>query len=103
MDHAGVVIAGAGAAGAIAAATLRRGGYAGRIVVIRGEGGRPYNRTTVNKALLQGLVGRAEVELPEAEASRERPPGTCADASSRCARPMTPAGYATSSPAAPAR
>jgi NADPH-dependent 2,4-dienoyl-CoA reductase/sulfur reductase-like enzyme len=67
MDHAGVVIVGAGAAGATAAGTLRRGGYAGRIVVIRGEDGRPYNRTTVNKALLQGLVSRRAVELPEAE------------------------------------
>jgi NADPH-dependent 2,4-dienoyl-CoA reductase/sulfur reductase-like enzyme len=35
--------------------------------VVRGEEHRPYNRTTVNKALLQGLVSVEAVTLPEAD------------------------------------
>lgn len=67
MDHAGVVVVGSGAAGATAVGTIRRSGYEGRIVVVQGEEGMPYNRTTVNKALLQGLVSVDAVTLPEAE------------------------------------
>lgn len=62
-----VVIVGAGPAGATAAATLRKTGYPGTITVVRGEDGRPYNRTTVNKALLQGQLTVDAVTLPEAD------------------------------------
>jgi NADPH-dependent 2,4-dienoyl-CoA reductase/sulfur reductase-like enzyme len=66
MNQADVVIVGAGPAGATAAGTLRHEGFDGRIVMIRGEEGLPYNRTTVNKAMLQGLVTREAATLPEA-------------------------------------
>lgn len=62
-----VLIVGAGPAGATAAATLRKAGYSGAITVVRGEVGRPYNRTTVNKALLQGQLTVDAVTLPEAD------------------------------------
>lgn len=67
MNHEpGVVIAGAGAAGATAAGALRKAGYLGPLTVVGGEPGRPYNRTTVNKSLLQGSLSRDDVILPEA-------------------------------------
>lgn len=66
MSESGVVIVGAGAAGATAAGTLRNAGYPGPITVVRGEEGMPYNRTVVNKALLQGMLDVGKVTLPEA-------------------------------------
>lgn len=65
MDH-GVVIVGAGAAGATTAGGLRRGGYPGRIVIVHAEQARPYNRTAVNKTLLEGVVSAEALTLPEA-------------------------------------
>ncbi|MQA62843.1 MAG: hypothetical protein GEU86_15440 [Actinophytocola sp.] len=61
------LIIGAGPAGATAAATLRKAGYPGTITVVRGEDGPPYNRTTVNKSLLQGQLTVEAVTLPEAD------------------------------------
>ena len=61
-----ILIVGAGAAGATAAGTVRRAGYAGAVTVVSDEPDAPYNRTTVNKALLQGILDESAVVLPEA-------------------------------------
>ena len=61
---AGVVVAGAGAAGHSAARTLRQEGYTGPLTVLHHEAHAPYNRTLVNKAVLQGLLTAAQVALP---------------------------------------
>ena len=61
--QAGVLIIGAGAAGATAAAELRDVGYHGRLTVVNGEGEAPYNRTAVNKGLLQGTMTLDSVAL----------------------------------------
>lgn len=66
MGGEGIVIVGSGAAGASAAGTLRAEGYDGSITVVRGEDPVPYNRTTVNKSLLQGALTVDDVTLPEA-------------------------------------
>lgn len=66
MSRAGVVVVGAGAAGTAAAGTLHRAGYPGPITVVRGEAGLPYNRTAVNKALLEGTLTVEALTLPEA-------------------------------------
>ena len=63
----GVVVAGAGAAGHSAARTLRQEGYAGPLTVLHPEPHAPYNRTLVNKALLQGLLDAAQIALPPLE------------------------------------
>ena len=48
------VIVGGGAAGFMAAQTLRTGGYAGRITVLSAENRAPYDRTALSKAYLSG-------------------------------------------------
>ena len=48
-----VVIVGGGAAGTAAAIELRALGFAGPLTLVHGEEVAPYNRTTVNKMLLQ--------------------------------------------------
>ena len=60
----GVVVAGAGAAGHSAAKTLRQEGYTGKLTVLHPEPHAPYNRTLVNKALLQGLLDASQIALP---------------------------------------
>ncbi len=60
----GVLILGAGAAGVSAAIELRTLGYDGRLTVVNGEADTPYNRTAVNKGLLQGQVTLASIALP---------------------------------------
>jgi 3-phenylpropionate/trans-cinnamate dioxygenase ferredoxin reductase subunit len=64
QTSAGVVVAGAGAAGHSAARTLRQEGYTGPLTVLHHEAHAPYNRTLVNKAVLQGLLTAAQVALP---------------------------------------
>ncbi|MFC5175151.1 NAD(P)/FAD-dependent oxidoreductase [Nocardioides taihuensis] len=59
----GVLIVGAGAAGATAATELRALGYDGPLTVVNGETHAPYNRTTVNKGLLQGDMTLDSVAL----------------------------------------
>ncbi len=52
------VIIGAGLAGATAAATLRKEGFAGRIVLIGEEPERPYERPPLSKDYLRGETAR---------------------------------------------
>ncbi len=54
VNAASVVIVGAGAAGTAAATQLRKLGFDGDLTLVHGETPVPYNRTTVNKTLLQG-------------------------------------------------
>ncbi len=54
MDATGVLIVGAGQAGATAAAALRGFGYAGRIVMAGAERPLPYERPPLSKAMLSG-------------------------------------------------
>jgi apoptosis-inducing factor 3 len=53
-DRRCFAIIGGGAAGANAAQTLRAEGFAGRIVLIDGEGRLPYDRTLLSKSVLSG-------------------------------------------------
>ena len=53
-DDRTFLIVGAGASGNAAAETLRREGFAGRIVMITGEAYTPYDRTMLSKDLLSG-------------------------------------------------
>jgi len=53
-DDRTMLIVGAGAAGNSAAETLRREGFAGRIVMVTGEAYGPYDRTMLSKDLLSG-------------------------------------------------
>ncbi|MGH8882299.1 MAG: FAD-dependent oxidoreductase, partial [Stackebrandtia sp.] len=43
---------------------LRKGGYAGRITVLHRESVGPYNRTLVNKAVMQGMLTPDQIALP---------------------------------------
>lgn len=64
MTELGIAIIGAGAAGHSAATTLRDEGYQGPIVAVHAERQGPYNRTLVNKAVLQGLLTPEQIALP---------------------------------------
>jgi 3-phenylpropionate/trans-cinnamate dioxygenase ferredoxin reductase subunit len=59
----GVVIVGAGQAGLQVAASLRAGGYAGRIDMVGDEALPPYQRPPLSKAYLMGEMPRASLEL----------------------------------------
>ena len=61
MTDVGIIIVGAGEAGARAAITLRAEGYAGRIVLIGDEPHPPYERPPLSKAT---IVGEAPPALP---------------------------------------
>ena len=67
VDHR-VLIVGAGAAGAAAAATLTRHAPQASVTLMGGEPGPPYNRTAVNKGLLLGEMTLETMVLPEASA-----------------------------------
>lgn len=53
-DISTVIVLGAGQAGAWAAASLRKEGFAGRVVMIGEEAHRPYERPPLSKAVLKG-------------------------------------------------
>jgi NADPH-dependent 2,4-dienoyl-CoA reductase/sulfur reductase-like enzyme/nitrite reductase/ring-hydroxylating ferredoxin subunit len=57
------VIVGAGAAGAVAAQTLREEGFGGRIVMIDRENRVPYDRTILSKYVLSGEPGAEKSPL----------------------------------------
>jgi NADPH-dependent 2,4-dienoyl-CoA reductase/sulfur reductase-like enzyme/nitrite reductase/ring-hydroxylating ferredoxin subunit len=57
------VIAGGGAAGAVAAQTLRQEGFGGRIVMLDRENRVPYDRTTLSKYFLSGEQGAEKSPL----------------------------------------
>jgi len=57
------VIAGGGAAGAVAAQTLRQEGFGGRIVMLDRENRVPYDRTTLSKYFLSGEQGSEKSPL----------------------------------------
>ncbi|MGA2642933.1 MAG: FAD-dependent oxidoreductase [Spirochaetia bacterium] len=57
------LIAGAGAAGNTAVETLRRQGFAGRLVMITGESERPYDRPNLSKDFITGKAGEEWLPL----------------------------------------
>ena len=57
------VIVGAGAAGAVAAQTLREAGFGGRILMLDSENRVPYDRTVLSKAFLSGQSGAEKSPL----------------------------------------
>lgn len=59
------VIVGAGAAGAVAAQTLREEGFAGRVVLIGREDRLPYDRTVLSKYTLSGTKGGEKSPLQD--------------------------------------
>jgi NADPH-dependent 2,4-dienoyl-CoA reductase/sulfur reductase-like enzyme/nitrite reductase/ring-hydroxylating ferredoxin subunit len=61
------VIVGGGAAGAVAAQTLRAEGFAGTIVMIDPEGELPYDRTALSKYMLSGAEAGEKSPLQDAE------------------------------------
>jgi len=60
------VIVGGGAAGAVAAQTLRAEGFAGMIVMIDPEGELPYDRTLLSKYMLSGAEAGEKSPLQDA-------------------------------------
>lgn len=72
MDHADVVIVGAGHGGAQAAIALRQGGFAGSIAVIGDEPELPYERPPLSKDYLAGdkSFDRLLIRKPEFWAER---------------------------------
>ena len=62
-NGAGMVIAGAGAAGQAAAETLRRDGYTGSIHLISASDHLPIDRTVLSKGFLSGDQSAADIEL----------------------------------------
>ncbi|MFD4351284.1 NAD(P)/FAD-dependent oxidoreductase [Nocardia sp. NPDC058518] len=58
-----VVIVGTGVGGATAAETLRKGGFAGSIVLVGDDPAAPYRRPMVSKELLSGAVGVEKARL----------------------------------------
>ena len=61
-----MVIVGAGAAGAVAAQTLREAGFTGRVVLIGREDRLPYDRTVLSKYALSGQRGGEKTPLQDA-------------------------------------
>lgn len=69
-----IVIVGAGAAGACAAASLREAGFDGEIVLLGDEPGAPYDRTTLSKFVPSGDMAPDDVPalLPDDFFSQQR-------------------------------
>jgi 3-phenylpropionate/trans-cinnamate dioxygenase ferredoxin reductase component len=63
MDHATLVIVGAGLAGAKAAGELRERGFDGRIVLASSESEVPYERPPLSKDYLQGKSKKADAQV----------------------------------------
>ncbi len=66
-DTCTFVIVGGGAAGEFAAQTLRREGFAGRVVLVSAEDKIPYDRTKLSKAYLAGKAKPDALPLRERE------------------------------------
>lgn len=66
-DSRTMVILGAGAAGVVAAQTLRSEGFGGRVVLIGQEDRLPYDRTVLSKYDLSGQEGGEKTPLHSAE------------------------------------
>ena len=66
QDARCMVIVGAGAAGAVAAQTLREEGFGGRVVMIGQEDRLPYDRTVLSKYTLGGTEGKEKTPLQDA-------------------------------------
>jgi 3-phenylpropionate/trans-cinnamate dioxygenase ferredoxin reductase subunit len=58
LAHDGIVVVGAGLAGALAVETLREEGFGGRITLLGAEPHRPYERPPLSKTYLQGSADR---------------------------------------------
>jgi 3-phenylpropionate/trans-cinnamate dioxygenase ferredoxin reductase subunit len=69
---ASVVIVGAGAAGVVAADTLRREGYEGRITMVDGDRDAPVDRPNLSKDYLAGSAPEEWVSLRPPEFFRDR-------------------------------
>lgn len=67
-----VVIVGAGAAGTVAADTLRREGYQGRITMVDGDPDAPVDRPNLSKDYLAGTAQEEWVTLRSTDYFRER-------------------------------
>jgi nitrite reductase/ring-hydroxylating ferredoxin subunit len=65
------VILGAGAAGSIAAETLRQAGFPGKIILISKEDKLPYDRTKLSKNYLQGNASADSLPLRSCEFYQE--------------------------------
>ncbi|WP_138731602.1 NAD(P)/FAD-dependent oxidoreductase [Modestobacter excelsi] len=63
----GVVVVGAGLAGATAVETLRAEGFDGRVVLVGAEEERPYERPPLSKQYLLGAAGRDGAHVHAAE------------------------------------
>ena len=61
-----IAIVGAGQGGLQAAASLRDGGYDGRLILIGDEPGLPYQRPPLSKAYLLGKMGDDDIVLRDA-------------------------------------
>jgi 3-phenylpropionate/trans-cinnamate dioxygenase ferredoxin reductase subunit len=66
-----VVIVGAGAAGAMAAETLRKEGFQGRVTLVDGEPSRPVDRPNLSKDYLAGTASEEWLPLRSDEFYRE--------------------------------
>src|SRR5436305_1652595 len=66
MSNEVFVIVGASLAGAGAAATLRKEGFEGRVVLIGDERERPYERPALSKDYLRGETARDNVYVHDA-------------------------------------
>ena len=68
MNPDNIVIVGTGQAGGWAAQTLRREGFAGKVVLIGEEPHRPYERPPLSKAVLSGEASAESTQLIGVEA-----------------------------------
>ena len=67
MTDKGVLIIGAGQAGAQTAASLRQGGFEGAITIVGDESALPYQRPPLSKAYLKGEMEQERLYFKSAE------------------------------------